>query len=133
MGASRPWTNEAILEESERWVHVPPNGVLVSDERRLLVNLPGHWSTSRVWRSWVSNEQQALELIGETTKEVRAAGNTKLVWHTGDRVAPAFMDGCLARFGFEVTEDLEVLAFELGSGPEPTLPRLRPHQKMPGV
>jgi hypothetical protein len=46
------------------------------------------------------------------------------VWHAGEHVSPPFMDACLSRCGFEKTEDLAVLAFELGSGPEPALPNL---------
>lgn len=46
------------------------------------------------------------------------------MWHTGDRVAPSLVDACLARYGFEATEELDILAFELGDGPEPVLPRL---------
>ena len=67
---------------------------------------------------------RAAELIEETIQDARAAGSTKLVWHTGDRVSPPFMDASLARRGFETTERLEVMAFELGSAPEPALPRL---------
>jgi hypothetical protein len=37
------WTDETVLRESERWVHVPPDGVRVEDERRLLVHLPRRW------------------------------------------------------------------------------------------
>ena len=46
------------------------------------------------------------------------------MWHTGDRVAPPFMDGCLARYGFRTTEKLEVLAFLLVDGREQRLPRI---------
>ena len=38
------------------------------------------------------------------------------------------MEDALAQHGFEKTEDLDVLAFELGMDPEPNLPDLRvPH------
>ncbi|MDQ4129037.1 MAG: hypothetical protein M3151_14010, partial [Actinomycetota bacterium] len=46
------------------------------------------------------------------------------MWHTGGSVAPPFMDERLAAYGFAKTEELEVLAFELGNGPGPRLPRL---------
>lgn len=124
MSTSGLWTDEAVLGESERWVHVPTGGLFVSDERRLLVHLPKRWATSRVWRSWPANEEQASDLIWEIIEEARAVGSKKLVWHTGDRVSPPFVDGCLARRGFRVAEELEVLAFELGDDPEPALPRL---------
>ena len=124
MDARGAWTKEAILGESESWVHLPPDGVIFRDGRRLLVHLPQRWATSRVWRSRPADEGGAAELIEGTIRDARAAGSTKLVWHTGDRVSPPFMDACLKRRGFEATEDLEVLAFELGSGPKPTLPRL---------
>jgi hypothetical protein len=45
------------------------------------------------------------------------------VRHTGDRVAPTFMNALPPRYGFERTEVLEVLAFELDD-PRPRLPRL---------
>jgi hypothetical protein len=61
------------------------------------------------------NEGQAVDLIEETIRHVRAAGSTKLVWHTGDRVSARFMDWYLASCGFE-----------LGDGPEPTPPRRDP-------
>jgi hypothetical protein len=122
--ARAAWTREDILQESEGWVHLPSDGVVFRDERRLLVHLPERWATSRVWRSWPADEEQAVDLIEETIRDARAAGSKKLVWHTGDRVSPPFMDRCLASCGFEVTEDLAVLAFELCDGQEPTLPRL---------
>ena len=31
------WTEEAILGESERWVHLPPGGVVVRDAGRMYV------------------------------------------------------------------------------------------------
>jgi hypothetical protein len=117
------WTDEAVLLESERWVHVPRDGTRIEDERRLLVHLPKRWGTSRVWRSWVADEGRASELVEETIGEVRAAGGGRLVWHTGDRIAPPFMDDCLARHGFRTTEKLEVLAFFRVDGQESLLRR----------
>jgi hypothetical protein len=101
------WTKEAVLRESERWVHVPRDGRRIEDGRRLLVHLPERWGTSRVWRSWSADEARANDLIEATVDEVRAAGGTRILWHTGDRVAPPFMDECLARHGFRATEKLE--------------------------
>jgi len=77
---------------------------------------------SRVWRSWPADEERASDLIEETVGEVRAAGGGRILWHTGDRVAPPFMDECLARHGFRTTEQLEVLAFFLVDGREQRLP-----------
>ncbi len=48
VNVSKAWTDEAVLAESGRWVYVPPEGVLVQDERRMLVHLPEPLSTSRV-------------------------------------------------------------------------------------
>lgn len=117
------WTDEAILRESERWVHVPPSGVLVEDAARLLVHPRARRGTSRVWRSW-PDRAGAEALILHTIEETRAAGGTGLIWHTGDAVSPPFMDDALAEHGFEKTEDLDVLAFELGMDPDPKLPDL---------
>ncbi len=111
--AGERWTEEAVLRESERWVHVPRDGTLIEDERRLLVHLQKRWGTSRVWRSWAADDEQAGDLIKDTIGEVRAAGGGRLVWHTGDRVSPPFMDECLARRGFQTAEQLDVLAFVL--------------------
>lgn len=116
------WAEEAVLRESERWVHVPRDGRCIEDGRRLLVHLPEHWGASRVWRSWAVDEERANDLIEETVDEVRAAGAGRILWHTGDRVAPPFMDECLARHGFRTTEVLEVLAFFLVDGAEERLP-----------
>ena len=125
------WTDEAILRESERWVHVPPSGVLVENAGCLLVHPRARRGTSRVWRSW-PDRAGAEALILQTIEETRAAGGTGLVWHTGDAVSPPFMDDALAQRGFEKTEDLDVLAFELGADPEPNLPDLRvPHDVSP--
>ena len=110
--------------ESERWVHVPPDGVRIEDERRLLVHLPRRWSQSRVWRSSAPDEEQASKLIQETISSVRDFGGGRLVWHTGEGISPAFMDECLAKCGFETAEELDVLAFFLENGPEPKLPGL---------
>ena len=118
------WTDGAVLRESEAWVHVPPSGVLVEDGARLLVHLPTtRGVSSRVWRSR-SDRRGAEALILGTIEEARSAGATRLVWHTGDTVSPPFMDGLLPRHGFEKTEDLDVLAFELGTDREPKLPGL---------
>jgi hypothetical protein len=118
------WTEEAVLRESERWVHVPRDGRRLEDGRRLLVHLPERWGTSRVWRSWAADEERAGALLEETVGEVRAAGGARILWHTGDRVAPPFMDECLARYGFRTTKKLEVLAFFLVNGQERQLPRI---------
>ena len=117
-----PWTDEAILRESGRWTHVPRGGLLVEDGRRFLVHLPG--GASRVWRSRAVSEGEAEALIRETLEEARAAGGTRLIWHTGDPMAPPFMDDLLLEHGFRISEELEVLAFELGDDPEPRMPRL---------
>lgn len=124
MGAGDGWTDEAILRESGRWVHVPSEGTRIEDARRLLVHLPKSWRTSRVWRSWAVDERRAGDLIDETIGEVRASGGERLVWHTGDRISPPFMDECLAAHGFELAEDLDVLAFVLIDDSGPRLPRL---------
>lgn len=118
------WSDEAILRESERWVHVPPSGIRVEDAGRLLVHPPAQGGTSRVWRSR-PDRTGAEALILQTIEEACAAGGTRLVWHTGDAVSPPFMDDLLPEHGFEKTEDLDVLAFELGTDPEPKLPELR--------
>ena len=62
-------------------------------------------------------------MIRETIEEVRASGGGRLVRHTGDRVSPTFMNALPPRYGFERTEVLAVLAFELDD-PRPRLPRL---------
>jgi len=114
-----------MLRESERWVQVPPSGVLVEDAERLLVHLPGPRGTSsRVWRSRPGREG-AGALVLRTIEAARAAGASRLVWHTGDGVSPPSIDEILPRHGFEKTEDLEVLAFEMGAGAAPELPRMR--------
>ncbi len=119
-----PWTDGTILRESEAWVHVPPSGVLVEDAARLLVHLPTRrGASSRVWRSR-PDRKGAEALILRTIEEARAAGATRLVWHTGDAVSPPFMDDLLPQHGFEKTEDLDVLAFEFGTDREPKMPDL---------
>src|SRR3712207_2363656 len=118
VSAGERWTDEAVRLESERWVHVPSYGVRIEDERRLLVHLPKRWSQSRVWRSSAPDEDQASKLIRETISAVRDFGGGRLVWHTGEGISPAFMDACLAKCGFETAEELDVLAFFLGDGPE---------------
>src|SRR5215212_9546044 len=70
VGTDRRWTDEAVLRESERWVHIPQDGMCSEDDRRLLVHLPKRWGTSRVWRSWAADEGQASYLIEETIGEV---------------------------------------------------------------
>ena len=112
------------MGESERWVHVPPSGILVEDAERLVVHLTTRRGTSRVWRSR-PNRTGAEALILQTIEDARAAHASRLVWHTGDAVSPPFMDDLLPRYGFEKTEDLDVLAFDLGADPEPALPSLR--------
>ena len=124
VSASERCTDEAVLRESARWVHVPPDGVRLEDERRLLVHLPKRWGQSRVWRSSAVDEEKAEELIEDTIGAVRAAGGGRLVWHTGEGISPPFMDECLAKRGFETNEELDVLAFSLVDGLEPSLPRL---------
>jgi hypothetical protein len=124
MGAEERWTDEAILRESERWVHVAWDGTRFRDGPRLLVHLSERWGTSRVWRTRVADDGLAGELIEETTREVLTAGGGRIVWHTGDRIAPLFMDECLAGHGFEIKEELDVLAFVLRDDSGPGLPWL---------
>ena len=123
MGTTGRWTDRAILRESERWVHVPAAGTLVESGERFLVYPPGSRGTSRVWRSWPARDR-AEGLILQTIEQVRESGGGRLVWHTGDAISPPFMDDLLPRHGFEKTEDLEVLAFDLGDDPQPNLPQL---------
>lgn len=104
-------------------MHVPSSGVLDEDAERLLVHPPTPRGASRVWRCW-PGRGDAEVLILRTIEEARAGG-ARLVWHTGDGVSPLFIDELLRQYGFERTEDLEVLAFELGTDPEPELPELR--------
>jgi hypothetical protein len=118
IGVGERWTDDAVRRKSERWVHIPSDGTRLEDERRLLVHLPRHWGQSRVWRSSAPDEGRAGELIRETI------GAVQLVWHTGEGISPPFMDECLARCGFETTEQLDVLAFPLMNGLESRLPRL---------
>jgi hypothetical protein len=124
VSAGERWTDEAVIRESERWVYVPPEGAHLEDERRLLLHLPKRWGQSRVWRSSAPDEEKACELIGETIGAVRAFGGGRLVWHTGEGLSPPFMDECLARLGFETSEELHVLAFSLVDGQRSRLPRL---------
>jgi hypothetical protein len=118
------WTDGAVLRESAAWVHVPPSGVLAEDDACLLVHPPARQGTSRVWRCW-PDRKGAEALILHTIGETRSAGATRVVWHTGDAVSPPFMDGLLPQHGFGKTEDLDVLAFELGTEWERKLPELR--------
>ncbi len=78
MNAGERWTDEAVRLESERWIHVPSEGVRIEDERRLLVHLPRRWGRSRVWRSSVPDEEHAEELIRETIGAVRDFGGATL-------------------------------------------------------
>jgi GNAT superfamily N-acetyltransferase len=119
-----PRTDATILQNFEIWVHVPPSGVLDEDSSRLLVHLPTKQGTSsRVWRSR-PDRRGAEALILRTIEAARAAGASRLVWHTGS-VSPPPVDDLLPQHGFEKTEDLDVLAFELGTQREPKLPDLR--------
>jgi len=118
------WTEEAILREVERWIWSPEGAVRIEEGRRLLVHMPRHWGRSNVWRFAVADEVRTRDLIEETIAEVRAAGSAKLVWHTSGATEPGNIGELLAEQGFKVTEELEVLAFELGDGAEPRLPRL---------
>ena len=102
----------------------------MEDGRRLSVYLPERWGTSRVWRSWVPDEERADDLIEETIGEVLASGGGRILWHTGDRVSPPFMDECLARHGFRTTEELEVLAYFLVDGQDQRLPRMEIPERM---
>ncbi|MBD0253383.1 MAG: hypothetical protein ICV31_02675 [Rubrobacter sp.] len=77
-----------------------------------------------MWRTRVADDGLAGELIEETTREVLTAGGGRIVWHTGDRIAPLFMDECLAGHGFEIKEELDVLAFVLRDDSGPGLPWL---------
>lgn len=79
MGSDGGWTDEAVLGESERWVHAPWGGRRLEDEWRLLVHLPKRRNTSRVWRSWAVDERQAGDLIEATIGEVLAAGGDRLL------------------------------------------------------
>ncbi len=124
VSAGEQWTDEAILQESERWIYVPSDDTRLEDEQRLLVHLPRRWGQSRVWRSSAPDEERAGELIEETVGAVRADGGGRLVWHTGEGISPPYMDECLAKRGFEINEELAVLAFSLVDGQRSRLPRL---------
>lgn len=122
--AGGAWTDGVILRESWRWTHVPRNGVLVEDDRCTLVLLPEGRGASRVWRSRAANGKQAEALVEDVLARVKDAGGGRLIWHTGNPMAPPCMEALLVERGFEIAEELEVLAFEMGGAPEPALPRL---------
>ena len=118
------WTDAAIALEAARWAWWPQSATVVRDERRLLVRMPGHPGRTVVYRSSAADERRAKALIERTIAEVRTAGGTELVWHTNATTQPENTTELLAERGFEMVEDLEVLAFGLGDGPEPRLPDL---------
>ncbi len=120
----REWTAEAIAREAERWTWWPEAAAVTKDDRRLLVHMPRHWGRSVVWRSSVADEDRARALIEETVAEVRAAGGTRLVWHTGDMTRPTNTGELLTQRGFELSQRLEILAFELGEVSLTGLPEL---------
>ena len=61
---------------------------------------------------------------GDGGRSPGCSGGSRILWHTGDRVAPTFMDECLAGHGFRTSEKLEILAFFLVNGQEQRLPRM---------
>ena len=77
-----------------------------------------------MYRSSAADERRAETLIEEIIAEVRAANSTGLVWHTNAATQPDNTAELLAERGFEIVEDLEVLAFGLGDGPDARLPDL---------
>jgi GNAT superfamily N-acetyltransferase len=125
MDSYAAWTNKAILKESERWVWYPQSAERIEDDRRFLVHMPEHWGFSIVQRSAVSSEQLAQDLIEHTIQETKEVGGQKLAWQVSEATRPQNMDKLLAERGFEVSEELEVLSFELGRKPEPLLPRMK--------
>jgi hypothetical protein len=72
------WTDEAVIRDSERWVYLPPDGVRVEDERRLLVHLPKRWGQSRVWRSSVPDKKYG----GDDTRKAIGAAGAQIVGET---------------------------------------------------
>jgi hypothetical protein len=73
------------------------------------------WCTGRSvehgprWHSQAADDERTDKLIGKTIGEASAVSGGRLVQHTGQGTAPSFMDCCLARHGFETTEEIEGL------------------------
>lgn len=78
---------------------------------------------SRVWRTSAADAGDLESLVKTAISESRLAGSRVLVWHTGGGVAPSGIEPLLMERGFTLSEELEVLAFELWDG-EPRYPDL---------
>lgn len=124
MGRDRVWSNSAILKESERWAWYPQSAERVQDDLRFLVHMPKHWGFSVVQRTTAGSEQLARDLIERTIEDTKAAGRQKLAWQVSGATEPSNMGELLAARGFEISEELDVLAYEMGSEPEPQLPQI---------
>lgn len=124
MGSYGVWSNSAILKESERWIWYPQSAERIEDDQRFLVHMPEHWGFSIVQRTTAGSEQLASDLIERTIEDTKAAGRQKLAWQVSGETEPSNLGELLATRGFEVSEELDVLAYELGSEPEPQLPQM---------
>jgi hypothetical protein len=84
--ARAAWTKEDILQESEGWVHLPSDGGVFRDERRLLVHLPERWGApggrASVSLRFVAFVAPASEDRGNYARRAVAAAGADVVGET---------------------------------------------------
>jgi GNAT superfamily N-acetyltransferase len=109
------WTAGAILAEAAAWVWVPPDARQVTTAEYQLIAYPGHYQQPTSV-AWTSSARPAAELMGEVSAQVRAWGRDTVYWWIRDTTRPAGLEDALRGDGGELTETVQVLAFDLTDG-----------------
>lgn len=121
--AGGTWSDERLLAAAAAWAWWPPD-TTVHDEPEYLLTLDGADQARNVVQRSSAITSSGDDLIAEVLERVRAAGRAAVGWWVLPTTLPADMGAILERRGFALAEQEDVLAWDLGDGPEPRLPSL---------
>lgn len=123
MAGDNTWSDERILAEAERWTWWPPDTTAIEEPEYLLTL----WTESpqRNIVHWThAGGRSGDALIENVLERLKAAGRTGVYWWVTPATRPATLEDTLVRHGFRLTETVDILAWDLGTGSEPALPAL---------
>lgn len=124
------WHIDQVHEAATSWDWIPPGSVIHDEREVLLASFPHDPARYEVHRTRPEApaggdlEDRARDLVREVEARVTELGGTALRWRVRPTTRPTTMDQVLLSQGYAVFRDVEVLAWDLGDGPEPRFPGL---------
>lgn len=123
----RPWTDDQVWNAIDAWRWVPPASTKKTCENFDLTVTPGSYALTYAYGLHARDGPDADAVVRQLRKEVESLGGTGVRVRVTPRSSPPDLAQRLAREGYTVVEDAEVLAWELRDETDrPRLPIFRP-------